>query len=291
MLIFGVIFVDADDSTIDPNLEVYIEDSDITFCGLINQDLLNDPGIEYLTIHSKNGKGNLENITEIPLKNLSNLIELEIINHKLYWIAEDSFEANNNLRKIDFSHNELETLEPKIFWALVDLEDLNLEHNQIQELSEILFEKNRKLKVLNFAGNKIQELKEKLFSTLEDLHKIDFSFNKIKKLTENLFENNISLELLYFGNNEISQIDRQTFINQGDFKVHLEENSCFNGTFPESYDENEICSKNCPEICFDLMLFPPVNQISSGVFQGRKICQKNKKMGRNGNCRFFKKRN
>jgi Leucine-rich repeat (LRR) protein len=177
--------------------------------------LLSDTKVNYLVIRSKPERGNLVKITDGTFKKLSELVELEVRNHKVNEISIDAFEHNVNLMKIDFSDNEITGLNPDLFKNLLQLREVNFQQNRLKSLSENLFDKNLELSSINFARNEIQEIPVKLFDKLENLEEIVLNDNRIKVISGQIYkETNLD---------ELRISDKKTAKNEASEEINDEE--------------------------------------------------------------------
>ncbi len=183
--------------------------------------LLNDTIVSYLKIYSESERGNLEKIDAGIFKELVELVELEVKNHKVKNIDKKAFEQNVDLKKIDFSDNEITDLDPELFGNLFELREVNFQQNRLRSLPENLFEKNVDVLVINFARNRIQEISKKLIDKLENLQEIIFNDNRIKSISNRFFRKT-NLKKFYFNNNEIEKIEESGVVRSIDFNNELE---------------------------------------------------------------------
>lgn len=114
--------------------------------------------IEYSNLKQFNASYN--EIREIPQNyfenSMPNLLILDFSNNQIKSIEVFTFEGAELLATIDLSHNKIVQIENDAFIKLKNLEFIDLSSNLITSVNN-LFEKNSKLKILLLTGNPIKQ--------------------------------------------------------------------------------------------------------------------------------------
>jgi Leucine-rich repeat (LRR) protein len=114
-------------------------------------------------------------------------------------IHENTFNGLSNLKKIDFSYNQIKAIHPNLFNGLANLEIINISYNQIEVIHENTFNGLTSLKEIDFSCNQIKEIHPNTFNELTNLEIINFRRNKIEIIHENTFNglSNLNLKEVY----------------------------------------------------------------------------------------------
>ncbi|XP_023230173.1 platelet glycoprotein V-like [Centruroides sculpturatus] len=186
------------------------------------------------------GTSELVNLT---LDNLPSLVDLRVHKYSIYMQEERNywygalnippklFNEVPNLRRLDLSYNNIDSLDQSVFRKLTQLEYLNLEGNEIKVLPGKLLRGLSNLRVIFiafnweldsipsgflkglinltefYAGNcSLSKIKEDLFTDAINLEIIDLDTNKIDHLPSGVFKNNQNLRELHCYGNRISTL-------------------------------------------------------------------------------------
>ncbi|XP_051532496.1 leucine-rich repeat-containing protein 19-like [Myxocyprinus asiaticus] len=100
-------------------------------------------------------KKNGTSLTYIPAEETTNLTELILSYNKIEMSSSDikALLQYPRLRELDLSHNLIQTLSPRAFDNLTNLETLNLRANHLQTLPKDIFKGLPKLKILHLEDN------------------------------------------------------------------------------------------------------------------------------------------
>lgn len=148
-------------------------------------------------------------------ESFTNLEELHAINVSLHAIHNGVFSIASELKVINVSYNEIQTLTKNTFEdGAIQLEVINVTHNKIQTIGKKTFDHLVKLKLIDFSYNFIETLPKKVFDKNRNLVEVDFSHNRLMNLETTIFYHNSELNYLYLDGNRLK-----------DLKLHLKVNS------------------------------------------------------------------
>ena len=197
-------------------------------------------------------------LTQVPhLENQLLLEELTIQNSGLKLVDQDFCLKNNNLKRIDFSENELETnrLETifnnceqlnnldlsynylsslsNMFTYVSSIVLLNLNHNRIELINENDFDFLIDIQDLSMSNNRIIHISDKAFFSLNKIKFLDLSFNQLTEFNDT---DMTSLEFINLNNNNLKKLDQEfctykTHLKKATFSTNKIEN--LNGIFDE----------------------------------------------------------
>lgn len=91
------------------------------------------------------------------------------------------------LTRLAVAHNNLETLAPRAFWSVPQLQDLDLRGNKMQQLPWEAFAGLRALKELDLSDNLLKELPKELLQDLQMLETLWLSGNQLHTLPTGFF--------------------------------------------------------------------------------------------------------
>ena len=193
----------------------------------------------------------IRRIPALAFSGLSGLQELNIQTHNSEWSAmvieleQDAFTGLNDLRKLNFTHNNLWSLPKATFCGLnslvvlnlsanflqdvselgfgaaqvrgcrIPLETLDLSHNSLTKLSSDAFGQLPKLRTLRLEGNKLNVLEDRAFGGLASLQTLSLADNELVALPPELFATAVSSKLqeLYLQNNSLRVLAPGIFSN------------------------------------------------------------------------------
>jgi len=172
----------------------------------------------------------LSGLREMSVQTFNNMVSAAIILE----VEEDAFTGLNDLRKLNFTHNNLWTLPKGVFCGLSGLTALNLSVNYLQDLNDLGFSSSelracriplrsldlsfnslsklpskslgqlRKLEKLNLASNNLNVVEDGALDELSALISLDISGNKLVALPPDLLSQTKYLQELYLSNNSLS---------------------------------------------------------------------------------------
>ncbi|XP_062539989.1 protein artichoke [Armigeres subalbatus] len=169
-------------------------------------------------------------VRENTLERLPSLQALVLVNCSIRDLPYLLFSKNNNLVKLDLSHNYLRTLKRNLFNNLNVFKELRLQNNQINDFPHIALSNVSTLEILTLSRNQLTnvdffklhglpnlrhlDLQANTISsltgfntaTLPHLDMIDLSGNLLLALPENFFKHSISLQRIDLSGNRFNQI-------------------------------------------------------------------------------------
>ena len=113
------------------------------------------------------------------------------------------FGKMTGLRKVDFSHNQIEFIPDELFRNMKELEELDLSHNQLSTIPSSLFSAPKML-LLNVSHNRITSIPKDI-CRMAWLMDFDISGNMIDTIPETMCENE-HLRKLVIDDNKVSSI-------------------------------------------------------------------------------------
>lgn len=172
----------------------------------------------------------LSGLKEMSVQTFNNRLSAAVILE----VEEDAFTGLNDLRKLNFTHNNLWTLPKGIFCGLSSLTSLNLSVNYLQDMNDLGFSSSelvacriplrtldlshnslsklpskslgqlRKLEHLNLASNNLNVVEDGALDELSALVTLDISGNRLVALPPDLLAQTKYLQELYLSNNSLS---------------------------------------------------------------------------------------
>lgn len=153
---------------------------------------------------------------------LQNLVYLNLTRNKLSSLESLQFgtvdneaysKCGGNLRVLDLSNNSIEMLPQKVFFRLIQLEELYLQDNLLVMIADHAFDNLSSLSMLNLAHNKLVYLPPELFTNARDLKEIHLQNNSLNTLAPGLFHDLAKLLVLDLSENELTEewINSDTF--------------------------------------------------------------------------------
>lgn len=197
-------------------------------------------------------ESNLQEITENSLKQLTELVELNLRRNKIEKIDENSFTDLTNLQKLFLDANKISQLDNNTFGPLMNLEEIHLNDNSLEEISPKLFQNNKKLRSINLEMNQLKTLPATIFSGLKDLSEIVLDHNQIEEIPNRIFNDNKKLRILTISYNQINVIGEQNFeIFENLDKHDFLENPCLMDlTWGYDIEEmKQLAEENCKATC------------------------------------------
>lgn len=169
---------------------------------------------------------------------LNSLEELWLTDNKLKAVSGDSFSNLANLRRLDLSFNNIESVNFSLSssGSLPNLEILSLTFNNISEIPEGTFTMFSNLKNLDLVRNRIELLTAESIRPIAQIRRLDVSSNRIARIERDFF----------------SGVTNMTFVSMG--------NVCFNDEIHiESKDDLENRVATLLDPCFNFAISVKAN--------------------------------
>ncbi|KAM6423268.1 reticulon-4 receptor isoform 1-T1 [Liasis olivaceus] len=145
-----------------------------------------------------------------------NMSILWIHSNNISLIEPRAFYGLDKLEELDLSDNvNLKSINPSTFQGLVHLHTLHLDRCGLLELSTGLFRGLFSLQYLYLQDNNLQELLDDTFLDLANLTYLFLHGNKIKSLSENVFRGLMNLDRLLLHQNRVSVVHPRAFHDLG----------------------------------------------------------------------------
>lgn len=133
----------------------------------------------------------------------------------------------SDLKVILANHNQITSLNSKVFEVSTDLEVLSFRQNQIEEVDVNAFHLLGNLRELYLSDNRINVLHMNVFSPLISLEIISISGNQLQTIDMEVFQTNLQLHEVLLYDNKITAIHPQTFNSLASlFNLELHGNLC-----------------------------------------------------------------
>lgn len=163
------------------------------------------------TLNHLNLEENVIHTTPDALKDLRNLISLNLNGNKLNKLDDDMLAGSKGtIRELFLANNHLKSIPEKALSGMNRLENLDLSKNRIKELKPnafgIEYGETSSLSRLNLGGNKLGNITHSgVFSHMGTLTYLDLSYNRIRNLAPRVFEHLKGLESLFLQNNQLDR--------------------------------------------------------------------------------------
>ncbi|XP_067141793.1 carboxypeptidase N subunit 2-like [Centruroides vittatus] len=177
---------------------------------LINMEFKNLPSLNYLEVH----------------KYSFGLMEERDYSYGALNISLEIFKEVPNLRRLDWSYNNIDSLHQSVFRKLTRLEHLDLEGNEIKELPGKLLRGLSNLRVIFIAFNReLNSIPSRFLKGLINLTKFYAGYCSLSEIKEDLFTDAINLEILDLDTNKIDRLPSEVFKNNQNLQeLHIQEN-------------------------------------------------------------------
>ncbi|XP_022900270.2 leucine-rich repeat-containing protein 70-like [Onthophagus taurus] len=141
-------------------------------------------------------------------------------------IKENTFNfPKNNVSYLNFTQNNVLSIEPYSFSRFHLLKYLNLKENLIEYLDTKVFVGLRRLLHLDLSKNRFKIVRSNTFAELESLDILNLNSNNISYLHNDAFVGLINLKYLYLNRNKIKNLLADSFKHLNNLKIlYLEEN-------------------------------------------------------------------
>lgn len=144
--------------------------------------------------------------------NYNKIEQLNLNDHQICSIEENTFKDLLNLKSLNLRWNNLECLNVNMFRdCLNKLEDLYLCQNSVNSIDDFSFKSLQCLQNLYLKFNEITKINELTFNGLENLLILDLSNNSIESIDLNAFSNMLNLTRLSLRYNMIHEINKNEF--------------------------------------------------------------------------------
>lgn len=152
----------------------------------------------------------LELITEFSILNCNEHFLFELFrendkNHVIGYKNDNLRDLMRKLKRIQWSHNKLQSLEPANFSMFSDLKSIDVAHNKLNHLMPGVFNAVAStLRVLTLSHNNISHIDPMVFDKLSTLEVLSLDNNKLETLPT---FRQASLKELHLNNNHLKSID------------------------------------------------------------------------------------
>jgi Leucine-rich repeat (LRR) protein len=150
-------------------------------------------------------------LSEVPITLNPRIEKLTLKQNRIKTIDAASFQFYGLLLFIDFSHNQLVKVPPRVFGAQTKLLELHLNHNKLSNITDATFYNLKSLLVLNLRNNYLEELPDKVFAPLTSLRHLDLSQNRIQRVEPATFYGLSQLNVLLIEDNQLTAVPTSSF--------------------------------------------------------------------------------
>ena len=154
-------------------------------------------------------KNSIEGFPTHSFEYTSNLLSLEISHNNLRKVPVTLLRNLSRLTYLNMSMNSLSSL-PSLN-AQGQLKVLDVSENQLNTLKLVTFENLKALKLLSVAKNFITSLHSHLFFNLDNIEFINVSYNAIKKIDSKVFSDETKLKTIDLRGNEMYKVTPYSF--------------------------------------------------------------------------------
>ncbi|KAG7167148.1 Leucine-rich repeat-containing protein 70-like 1 [Homarus americanus] len=141
----------------------------------------------------------------------SDLRKLDISDNEIDSLGRKNFKEQENLTELRVSNNSIKVVEGTSLQGLVGVKMLYLDNNQISHIEDGAFRGLVNLRELNLSKNKIKSLSENSLNALPNLRTLNLSGNKLGSVPSVGLSNLTSLLELDLSDNQISQVPGRAF--------------------------------------------------------------------------------
>ncbi|XP_059900082.1 toll-like receptor 13 [Gadus macrocephalus] len=124
-------------------------------------------------------RNNISTLNKTDLKNLPNLLRLDLTRNRISKIESSTFVVQISLKMLILNNNRLCKLQEGMFDGLVNLIELRLTSNQIQTVEPASFKSLSKLRILDLGHNKLRHLTNIFLQHTPHLQNLYIPANKI----------------------------------------------------------------------------------------------------------------
>ena len=164
-------------------------------------------------------------------------------------LRNQQFLSLSNLRILDISFNNIQTLISGTFSGLENLESISLLGNPIDQIDVGAFQDLIHIGILDLSGAKLTSIQPGTFDGLANLHTLNLSLNQIERVDGNSFQNLGILRLLDVRENQILTFDEKIFTGLDSLELLYTDSFTFCCLRPSS-----VTDYNC---------YPPRDEFSS----------------------------
>ena len=140
--------------------------------------------------------------------------ELKILNishNEINSLGEGNFVAQIALGELNIRNNSLTEVPQNAFEGLSSLHTLDLSYNNLQTIHYYAFAHVPKLMLLNISGNDLEVLPDDILLRQKNLKSLDLSHNRIVNIRSALFQSLSSLRNLFLISNKLTEISGNSF--------------------------------------------------------------------------------
>ncbi|KAJ8940809.1 hypothetical protein NQ314_010567 [Rhamnusium bicolor] len=139
---------------------------------------------------------------------------LRCMNCTLKTLDSGTFDiSGNQIRNLDLTKSQIETMKQKSFVGLIFLENLDLSYNSIRSIYPGTFTGVKKIKYINLSNNQINILSDDGFQELLNLEILNLENNTIQTISTRAFSGLAKLRELNLKNNQIMSLKGTEFFN------------------------------------------------------------------------------
>ena len=157
----------------------------------------------------------IRKIPSLAFSGLTNLAELNVKTGNSEWgsmvmeLEKDAFMGLNNLKSLNFTHNNLWTLPESVFCNLNSLTSLNLSTNYLQDVLDLGFASSElsacriPLVTLDLSSNNLSKLQHKAFGQLRKIRSLNLKGNNLNLIDDDALGGLGLLSELTLSNNKL----------------------------------------------------------------------------------------
>lgn len=226
---------------------------------------------------------------------MPSLQRLNLNTCQLSFVSNRTWNALQNLRVLDLSHNKFKRFPEFAFSPLRYLQSLFLSRNPITVLNNMAFYGLYSLKELNLAGCWIVKIDKYSFPQFPNLESLDLGYNNIRTLKRRTFQFLKKLQVLILSQNRLKDIEGNAFSDLNYFyKLDLAYNilSSFQAGLFLGLENLEVLNLSFNKISYETsrtLPFPPFMNLKSlkqlnleGQIHGIQVVPTNFFQGLNG---------
>ena len=135
----------------------------------------------------------IKHVNDFSLANLARLEELNLASNRIGAFAENSFANLKSLRVLNLRQNNMMHIPSRIFYSLVNLEDLDFSRQgqAIKQIADYALDRQSNVNAIrrvDLSGNRIQSIQNRAFCSKNyarpyaNVREIDIGFNSIQKV-------------------------------------------------------------------------------------------------------------
>lgn len=154
-----------------------------------------------------------QNLTQIPRDLSRDIQNLDLSGNRIASLVSNAFSRIYlvNLHKLTLRECGIESIDRDAFNGLKIIIEIDLSDNNIQTLQPGVFYETQKLRVLLLNQNRLRVLENDLFVNLTFLQRVSLANNKLERIEERTFLNLPNLHSLVLDGNNFSTLQLQRF--------------------------------------------------------------------------------